>query len=49
MEKFFDTLAEAWEYISSVPDTCKCRWVASIAKWVVTIAAAYIIYASVTA
>ena len=48
MEKFFDTLEEAWEFLASVPEGGKCRWVAVIAKWVVTIAAAYIIYASVT-
>ncbi|MBR4325067.1 MAG: hypothetical protein IKP73_06035 [Bacteroidales bacterium] len=48
MEKFFDTFKEAMAFILSVPDKCKCRWVAAIAKWVVTITAAYLIYASVT-
>ena len=47
MEKFFDTLEEAWEFLAGAPDGSKCRWVAAIAKWVVTIAAAYIIYVAV--
>ncbi|MBO7462516.1 MAG: hypothetical protein J6T96_07955 [Bacteroidales bacterium] len=47
MEKIFDTLEEAWKFLAEHPGS-KCKWVASIAKWVVTVAAAYIIYVSLT-
>lgn len=47
MEKIFDTLEDAWDFIWSVPETCKLRWVARIAKWVVTVVGAYLVYAAV--
>lgn len=47
MEKKFDTLEAAWKFIWSVPETCKLRWVARIAKWVVTVVGAYLVYAAV--
>ena len=46
MEKFFDTLEEAWNFLTSHPGS-KCKWVAAIAKWVVTITAAYLIVTSI--
>lgn len=46
MEKEFDTLEEAYKCANEHPGS-KLRWVAAIAKWVVTFAAAYFIYVAI--
>ena len=43
MKKFFDTFEEAWQFLEKHPGN-KLRWVAKIAKWVVTIITTYIIF-----
>jgi hypothetical protein len=48
MIQLFNTFKEAMDFIQHTPKRCKCRFVAKIAKWVVTITTAYTIYALAT-